>query len=36
MNNRQRIKAILNYESYDRLPVVHFGFWREVLQKMVR
>ena len=25
--------AVLNYEKYDRLPVVHFGFWRETLQK---
>lgn len=33
MNNRERVKAILNYESYDRLPIVHFGFWSETLQK---
>ncbi len=33
MNNRQRLKAILNYESYDRMPVVHFGYWEETLQK---
>ncbi len=33
MNNRQRVKAILNYENYDRLPVVHFGYWEETLQK---
>lgn len=25
--------AVLNYEKYDRLPVVHFGFWTETLQK---
>ncbi len=25
--------AVLNYENYDRLPVVHFGFWTETLQK---
>jgi len=33
MNNRERALAILNYEPYDRLPLVHFGFWRETLQK---
>ena len=33
MNNRERVLAILNYESYDRLPLVHFGFWEETLQK---
>ena len=33
MNNRKRIMAVLNYEKYDRLPVVHFGFWAETLQK---
>jgi len=27
MNNRQRALAVLNYEPYDRLPIVHFGFW---------
>lgn len=33
MNNRTRIKAVLNYESYDRLPVLHFGFWDLTLEK---
>ncbi len=33
MNNRERALAVLNYEPYDRLPLVHFGFWRETLQK---
>jgi len=33
MNNRGRTLAILNYQDYDRLPLVHFGFWRETLQK---
>lgn len=35
VNNRERVKAILNYEEYDRMPVVHFGYWEEVLQKWV-
>ncbi|MDP4133486.1 MAG: uroporphyrinogen decarboxylase family protein [Bacillota bacterium] len=33
MNNRERALAILNYQDYDRLPVVHFGFWNETLIK---
>jgi uroporphyrinogen decarboxylase len=32
MNTRERIVAALNYGSYDRLPLVHFGFWRETLE----
>ncbi len=33
MNHRQRTLAILNYESFDRIPVVHFGYWKETLHK---
>lgn len=33
MNNAERALAILNYESYDRMPVVHFGYWNETLEK---
>ncbi len=33
MNDRERTLAVLNYEPYDRLPVVHFGFWKETLEK---
>jgi len=33
MNNRQRLHAVLNYEDYDRLPVVHFGYWQELLEQ---
>jgi len=36
MNNRQRQNAVLNYENYDRMPVVHFGFWDELLKKWVQ
>ncbi len=32
MNNRQRTLAVLRYQSYDRLPIVHFGFWNETLE----
>ncbi len=35
MNNRERALAVLRYEDYDRLPIVHFGYWRETLQKWV-
>ncbi len=31
MNNRARTLAALNYQPYDRLPLLHFGFWRETL-----
>jgi hypothetical protein len=27
MTHRENIMAILNYESYDRMPVVSFGYW---------
>jgi uroporphyrinogen decarboxylase len=33
MTHRQRALAILRYQPYDRLPVVHFGFWGETLAK---
>ena len=35
MNNRQRLHGVLNYGDYDRMPVVHFGFWGELLEKWV-
>lgn len=33
MNNRERVHAILHYQDFDRLPLVHFGFWYETLEK---
>ncbi len=33
MNNRERLKAVMHYENYDRMPVVHFGYWPETLEK---
>ncbi len=33
MNHRDRLKAVMHYEPYDRIPVVSFGFWEETLQK---
>jgi hypothetical protein len=33
LNNRERALAILNYRPCDRLPIVHFGYWTETLEK---
>ena len=33
MTHRERALAILHYQPYDRLPIVHFGFWRETITK---
>lgn len=33
MTNRENLLAILNYEAYDRVPVLHFGFLPELLEK---
>ena len=33
MNNRDRALAVLHYQQYDHLPIVHFGFWDETLLK---
>ena len=33
MTNRERTIAILHYQNYDCLPMVHFGFWGETLLK---
>ncbi len=33
MNHRERTLAVLNYQPYDRLPIVHFGYWDETLAK---
>ncbi len=31
MTNRERAMNILHYQPVDRLPAVHFGYWRELL-----
>jgi uroporphyrinogen decarboxylase len=36
MNHRERLKAVFNYQPYDRLPLVHFGFWNELLDEWAR
>ena len=33
MTHRTRTMAVLHYAPYDRLPIVHFGFWHETLEK---
>lgn len=33
MTPRERLAAVLNYKPYDCLPVVHFGFLQETLDK---
>ena len=35
MTNRERALAVLRYQQYDRLPLVHFGYWGETLWKWV-
>ncbi len=35
MTHRERTLSVLRYQSYDRLPVVHFGYWEETLAKWV-
>ncbi len=33
MNNSERYNAVLHYKEYDHLPVIHFGYWNELLDK---
>lgn len=33
MTNAERVMSILNYQDCDRLPIVHFGYWPETLEK---
>jgi hypothetical protein len=33
MTERERVQAVLHYRDFDRLPMVHFGYWVETLQK---
>ena len=33
MNNRERLKAVMHGEAYDRLPCVAFGYWDETVDK---
>jgi hypothetical protein len=33
MTLRENVRAIMKYENYTRMPVIHFGFWPELLQQ---
>lgn len=33
MTNRERMLNILHYKPVDRLPAVHFGYWKELLEE---
>lgn len=33
MTFRENVKAILNYENYEKMPVVSFGYWNETVEK---
>ena len=33
MTHRERVRAILHYQPYDRMPVVAFGYWHETVDK---
>ena len=36
MTPRENTLAMLNYQPYERLPVISFGYWDETLEKWVR
>jgi uroporphyrinogen decarboxylase len=36
MTNRERTLALLRYQPYDRLPLIHFGYWGETLEKWMQ
>ncbi|MCF6177191.1 MAG: hypothetical protein L3J71_15655 [Victivallaceae bacterium] len=36
MNNRERVHAIMNYEKYDRMPIVNFGLWDETIEMWIK
>jgi len=33
MTHRENALAVLNYEKYDKMPIVSFGYWHETLDK---
>ncbi len=33
MTNRERAMNLLHYKPVDRMPAVHFGYWKELLQE---
>jgi len=33
MNSREKVLSVLNYEANAQMPVVHFGYWNETVDK---
>ena len=33
MTERERFRAVMNGEAYDRVPCINFGFWPKTLEK---
>ncbi|MBR5520156.1 MAG: hypothetical protein IKU55_05510 [Clostridia bacterium] len=36
MTHRERVRAVLHDQAYDRMPLVHFGFWDETYRKFAQ
>jgi len=36
MNNREKFLSVMNYEPNAKLPIVHFGYWNETVDKWVK
>lgn len=36
MTIRENLRAVLHYESFDHMPVLCFGYWKETLEKGLR
>ena len=35
MTIRENLRAVLHYESFDHMPVLCFGYWKETLEKWI-
>ncbi|MDR2569053.1 MAG: hypothetical protein LBD23_01980 [Oscillospiraceae bacterium] len=35
MNNREKFLSVMNYESDAKMPIVHFGYWDETVDKWI-
>ena len=33
MTIRENVMAILNYEKFERMPIIAFGYWAETVDK---
>ena len=36
MTNRQRTYNLLHFKDIDRMPAVHFGYWKELLDEWAK